>query len=153
MAISVVLDSNAVDHMVDFPDLSGRVVAAVHSGRVRLPYTHVSIDEIARIPDSKAQRRADILSWLTTFCVPVPTGGFVLDVSRLDIARLPDASGVIPYLQSDQGDHTLDALIGATALYEGACLLTYDKRLISRASSNGIEALTWDALLEKAEDA
>lgn len=66
----------------------------------------------------------------------VPTGGFVLDVSRLDMARLADASGVIPYLQSDRGDHTLDALIGATALYERAFLLTYDKRLASRAASN-----------------
>lgn len=152
MAITAVLDSNALDHVVDSAELNGRVAAAVQSGRVRLLYTHVSVDEIAKIPDAKQQRRADILSWLTTFCVPVPTGGFVLDVSRLDMARLADASGVIPYLQSDRGDHTLDALIGATALYEQAFLLTYDRRLASRALSNGIDVLTWEGLLVKAED-
>lgn len=74
MVITAVLDSNAVDHVVDSAELNGRVAAAVQSGRARLLYTHVSIDEIARIPDAKQQRRADILSWLTTFCVG-PDGG------------------------------------------------------------------------------
>ncbi len=149
MTLTVVLDSNAVDYIVDSPDLNGKVVAAVQAGRIRLLYSHITIDEIAKISDAKQQRRADLLSWLTTFCSCVPTGGFVLDVSRLDMARLAGATEVVPYLQSDRGDHTLDALIGATAHFEGANLLTYDRRLANRARAQGIDVNTWEDLLDE----
>jgi hypothetical protein len=112
MVVTAVLDSNAVDRILDSPDLNGRVATAVQSQGLRLLYSHITIDEIAKIPDVRQQRRTDLLSWVTTFCSPVPTGGFVLDRSRLGMARLGEANGVIPYLQSDKGDHTLDALIG-----------------------------------------
>jgi predicted nucleic acid-binding protein len=149
MVQRAVLDSNALDRVLDSPDLNVQVVAAVEADQVRLLYTHVTIDELAKIPDARMQRRADLLAWVTTFASPVPTGGFVLDVSRLDMGRIGDATGVIPYLQSAQGDHTLDALIGATAKYEAAYLLTYDKRLSNRAAAHGIAVCTWESLLEE----
>ena len=46
-----VLDSNAVDSLLDLPGAYEAVRAALDAGRVELLFTHVSIDELAAVPD------------------------------------------------------------------------------------------------------
>jgi predicted nucleic acid-binding protein len=145
MVLTAVLDTNAVDHLLDAPDLNLQVVSAVEGGKLRLLYTHVTVDEVARVPD--AARRAGLLSLLTAFAEAVPTGDFVVGTSRVGMARLSGENSPIDALRSPTGGHTFDALIAGTALYEGAQLVTYERRLTNRATAAGITVVTWPGLL------
>ena len=145
MTVVAVLDSNAVDALLDQPDLSDRVAAAVDAGVLRLLYTHVTVDELAQVPDDA--RRADLLSLLTAYAFAVPTGDFALGASRLGMARISGEDSPIDALRSSAGRHTLDALVAGTARQEGALLVTYERRLTNRARAAGITAVTWDVLL------
>jgi predicted nucleic acid-binding protein len=146
MVVTAVLDSNAVDPLLDSPDLNQRVVAAVGAENLRLLYTHVTVDEIAKVGDPV--RRADLLALLTAFAHPVPTSDFVVGVSRLDMARVSGEDSQIDAVRSPHGKHTNDALIACTARYESAYLVTYENRLTNRAQAVGVKVKKWDDLLD-----
>lgn len=76
----------------------------------------------------------------------VPTGACVADVSRLNFARLMEDVDAVEALRSGNIDHTRDALIAATAIFEKCALVTNDKRLAGQAR-RGIEVLTTSKLL------
>ena len=135
-----VLDSNAVDPLIDWPGAYEAVRAGLDAGRIELLFTHVNIDELAAVPD--LDRRARLLLVLVDIGRLVPTGASAFDVSRLNFARLYDDVDVIEALRSGNVDHTRDALIAATALFEGCALVTNEKRLAARARDRGIEVLT-----------
>jgi predicted nucleic acid-binding protein len=77
----------------------------------------------------------------------VPTGAAALDYSRLNFARLCDDVQVVEALRSGNTDHTRDALIAATAVFEGCALITNERRLTARARERSIEVLTTYDLL------
>jgi len=135
-----VLDSNAVDPLIDRPGAYEAVRAALDAGRVELLFTHVNIDELAAVPE--LDRRSRLLLTLIDIGRLVPTGAFALDVSRLNFARLDEDVDVIEALRSGNVDHTRDALIAATAIYEGCALVTNERRLTARARDRGIQVLT-----------
>jgi hypothetical protein len=85
----VVLDSNAVDPLIDLPGAYEAVQAAVDGGRLEVLYTHVTIEELAATRDP--DRRSSLLLAVSALGALVPTGAFALDVSRLGLARLSDA--------------------------------------------------------------
>jgi predicted nucleic acid-binding protein len=142
-----VLDSNAVDPLVDLPGAYEAVRAGLDAGEVELLFTHVNIDELAAVPDW--DRRSRLLLVLVDIGRLVPTGAFALDYSRLNFARRYEDVTVIEALRSGNIDHTRDALIAATAVFEACALVTNEKRLTARARDRGIEVLTtFDLLAE-----
>jgi hypothetical protein len=140
-----VLDSNAVDPLIDLPGAYEAVRAGVDAGRVELLFTHVNIDELAAVPD--LDRRARLLLVLAAVGRLVPTGAFAADFSRLSFARLSQDADVAEALRSGNVDHTRDALIAVTAVYEACALVTNERRLTARARDRGIEVLTTVDLL------
>jgi hypothetical protein len=140
-----VVDSNAIDPLIDLPGAYEAVRAAVDTGQLELLYTHVNIDELAATQDP--ERRSHLLLVLVDLGRLVPTGAFALDVSRLGFARLYDDVDVIEALRSGNVDHTRDALIAVTAIYEASALVTNEKRLTARARDRGIEVLSSRELL------
>jgi predicted nucleic acid-binding protein len=142
-----VLDSNALDVLLEAPDLHDRVTDVLERELLRLMYTHVTRDEVAAVPD--AARRTELLSLLTTIGELVPTGDFVVGYSRLGMARLSREDSAIDQLRSRRGDHVADALIAGTARFERGFLITYDRRLTNRATAVGIAVGTWEQLLNR----
>lgn len=143
----VVFDSNAIDPIADAPGALDALQSAVESGALVVLYTHVTTDELSAIPD--ADRRARLLLVMGALGRIVPTGDFILDVSRLDFARLGDASSAVAIenLRSNSAAHSRDALIASTARYEQCALVTNERRLAARARDEGIEVLTTASLL------
>jgi hypothetical protein len=142
----VVLDSNAVDPLIDLPGAYEAVQAAVDGGRLDVLYTHVTVDELAATRDP--DRRSRLLSTVRTLGRLVPTGAFALDVSRLGLARLSDDVEAVETLRSNNVAHTRDALIAVTAASENCALVTNEvRRLPARAREQGIEVITSAELL------
>lgn len=110
-------------------------------------FTHVNIDELAATPD--LDRRSQLLLVLVDLGRLVLTGARALDVSRHNFARLADDVDVLEALRSGNIDHTRDALIAATALFEGCALVTNERRLGNRARERGIEVLGTVELLSE----
>jgi predicted nucleic acid-binding protein len=131
------LDTNIYDKIADVPgalDLVNRLIAA---GKVRLFVTHIQEDELADAPAS----RRKVLG-----VVPrdvVPTYGFVLDHSRLDMARLGEAEPIEAVRGENWEKRTRDALIAVTAGHEGHTLVTEDADLRTRAGA-GLGVTVWD---------
>ena len=144
-----VLDSNAVDPLVDLPGAYEALRAALDAGRVELLFTHVNIDELAAVPD--LDRRSRLLLTLVDIGRLVPTGACALDVSRLNFAWLNDDVDVVEALRSGNVDHTRDALIAVTAVHEGCALVTNERRLTARARDRGVEVLTTLDLLAEVD--
>jgi predicted nucleic acid-binding protein len=61
--------------------------------------------------------------------VVAQTYGFVLDVSKMGLARFGE-SELRESVRSPEGNHTEDALLATTAKYEDAVLVTEDRRLV-----------------------
>jgi hypothetical protein len=103
-----VLDSNAIDPLIDLVGAYETLRAAVDDGRLRLLFTHVNIDELAVVSD--AERRSRLLLAMVDLGQLVPTGACVADVSRCDFARLVEDVDAVEALRSGNIDHTRDAL-------------------------------------------
>ncbi len=140
-----VVDSNAMDPLMDLPGAYEAVRAAVDTGELKILFTHVTVEELAAIPDY--ERRCRLLIFLIAVGRMVPTGAFILGASRLDFGRLCDDTESIGVLTGQSAIHVRDALIGATALVDGCVLVTYDSRLTARARELDIEVLTTAELL------
>lgn len=133
-----VLDCNAVDAIADEEGLYPRVLEAVEAGRLRLLWTHVTVDELAVIPDE--ERRARLLTIAASLAVLVPTGSAVWDFSRLDFSRWgsdDDTDGLEAFRQGRLKD-TRDALVSSTARYEQAAVCTRDKGMTAKAIAGGL---------------
>lgn len=101
------------DLIVEDAEFIAVVSRWTEAGRLEILTTHVQEDELSRIPDPQ---KAGAVAGITR--TVVPTGGFVLNFSRLDMGRLA-APGLIEALRGIGNTHTADALIAATARYEG----------------------------------
>jgi predicted nucleic acid-binding protein len=72
--------------------------------------------------------------------------GFVLDVSRLDLACLDGSdAGIIEYEQIQKGNpkHTEDALIALTAHREATVLVTEDNNLTKKIKATKTSLTLW----------
>ena len=135
------IDSMIFDKIIDEPTAAELVRRLATSGVLVLLATHVQIDEVARTSDEDRRNRL-----LAVPVESVPTYGVVLGISRLGQARLSE-SEPLETLRGDNLDHTEDALIAATAQYEGVTLVTEDRTLTSRAGNQGIPVCNWQAFL------
>lgn len=141
----VVVDSNAMDPLMDLLGAYEAVRAAVDQDDLEIMFTHVTVEELAAIPDY--ERRCRLLIFLIDLGRLVPTGAFILGASRLDFGCLGDDEESVQVLIGQGQAHLRDALIGATALMDDCALVTYDSRLTARARDRGVEVLTTDELL------
>jgi hypothetical protein len=146
------LDSNVFDHLLKDAQVCGLLEELVDSGRVTLLSTHVQRDELAAKTDD-LEKRAALLECHDRLTRSVPTGAFVLDVSRFDAARFGPAVGeaafddVLRTPRAGRRDgmpgHTNDALITDTALAEDAILVSSEEisgaggRILRRAKESG----------------
>jgi predicted nucleic acid-binding protein len=116
------IDSDVFDSIVDEPGMLHRVRDLVEAERLELIAASVSRRQIARAP---TPRRALLESVPVTW---VGTAGFALDYSRLDVDRL-GPSQPIDAIRKGRSKELEDALIAATALFDGVPLISEDKRL------------------------
>jgi predicted nucleic acid-binding protein len=143
----VVLDSNVIDPIADRPGAYEAIRAAVDAARLEVLFTHITVEELAGIPDP--ERRSLLLLVLIDLGHLIPTGAAVVGFSRLDFCRLNDDTEALDAFRSGNIDHTRDALIAATAQFEQCALVTNDKRLTGRARERGVEVLTVFDLLSE----
>src|SRR5687768_17482011 len=110
--LTVMLDSNAIDALALDDHVLARVERAVLDGTLVLVVTHLQYDELNRTPDDDRRRRLLRLTLRGTH-----TAGFVLDVSRLDMAALASEAEHAIYEDVTKGNvkHAEDALILLTA--------------------------------------
>lgn len=139
----VVFDSNAVDPFADVPGAFDTAREAVETGQLDIRFTHVTIDELAEVPD--LERRQRLLNLLVAVGRYTDTGIFIVGVSRLDFGRLGEPSGEA--LASANVRHARDTLIASTSLMDGHALVTHDKRLGGRARKADVEVITTLELL------
>ncbi|HEX8031138.1 MAG TPA: hypothetical protein VF491_21870 [Vicinamibacterales bacterium] len=155
--------------------LDGVIPAATLVGRVTAFATHIQRDEINNTRNPV--RRVELLQvFQDVIHSQVATGSFVLDVSRLDEARLsggpivPTASavyGVSEYggacysdgslydalkakldaLNDGKPNNVQDVLIAETAIIEGHVLITDDVHLAAVTRGSGGQCQTVDELL------
>ncbi len=139
-----VIDGNSVDYFRIVPKAFEFLQAARDDARIDLLFTHDVVEEILADPDAE-QRVTNILH-LLSYARMVRSGIFVVGYSRLDMARLGDALSFEDLRAHDNGlgkkNNTRDAIIAATAMYEGCPVVSNDERLRARANRNGVEAIT-----------
>lgn len=145
----VVFDSNAVDPLADRTGAFEVVEAAVQRGALEVLYTHVTIDELVEIPD--LDRRATLVLLLAAVGRLVPTGTAAVGFSRANFCRVgaEEDEDVMTALRSGNIEHTRDALIASTAIYENCALVTNEHRLTNRSRERGIEVLSSNDLFKE----
>ena len=159
-------DTNVFNRILD-----GVVSIDALSGRVNAHATHVQRDEIGRTKDPARRQSLEAVFGSVTGAA-VPTASLVLDVSRLDEARLggssvvPTSSAVwgvskwgeakwtaddnlfvpmkadLDALNGGKKNNTEDALIAETAIKDGYVLVTDDGDLATVAKKYRGECLT-----------
>jgi len=135
------LDSNVYDRLVETPERQRMAIEAHDLGRIELLITHVQVDELMQ----DAGKRGRTLAIPATI---TETYGFVLDVSRLGLARFGEPEE-LDRIDSAGRKHRKDALLAVTARHEGAVLVTDDRRLQNFASRDGIEVWNSDRFVNE----
>lgn len=104
--------------------------------------THIQVDEINETKDQERRARL-LLVQASLRCDLLPTHSFVLDVSRLDHARLGDGQlfgsirAELDTLNRNKKNNTRDALIAEAAVANGYTLLTADEDLKLATEKHG----------------
>jgi rRNA-processing protein FCF1 len=146
MVRRVLLDSNALDLLLTQVGAFEALEQAVGSAELEVYFTHITIDEVAAIPE--VEKRQWLLNLLVFLGRPILTSGGVVEFSRLNFCRvMADDDDTFEPLRSGSIKHSRDALIAHTALNEGCALVTNEKRLAARAREQGVEVLTTAELL------
>lgn len=136
------LDSNVFDRIVESDESLARVQRFVAAGMIEIVVTHVQEDELAQISDETKRAR---IAQVPRSCVP--TSHFVLDFSRLGMARLGESPALDILRDGNWTKYTKDGLIAATAELEGITLVTEERRLANRAREDlGMDVWDWARL-------
>jgi hypothetical protein len=130
------LDTMVFDLIVADAAFAEAVRGAVHNASITIVTTHIQEDQIAAMP---AGEKRDAVERIPRRVVP--TTGFALDVSRLDMARLADdeTSAAIERIGRRKLRDVQDALIAATTPDEADALVTEDQTLRKRIRREGLE--------------
>jgi predicted nucleic acid-binding protein len=147
--LRIMLDSNIFDRLMDADvevDVTGALRRAVEAGAVTLLVTHIQVDEILDVSEDE-DRRNLIHTLMRAGIREIPTMGLYLDKSRLGHARLADEE-TYERINAYVGDNRAeldDALIAATAAFEGAVLVTEDRGFRARYQRHFPGLDVWDA--------
>jgi predicted nucleic acid-binding protein len=138
-----VVDTSLINKLVD-----GAIAAEELPNDGVFVATHVQIDEINRTKNP--ERRTKLLEKFSeTIGEVLPTESFILDVSRLDEARLSDGVAYESIMEKldarnkRKPNNSEDALIAEVAMKNGYVLLTADFDLYQVAYSLGIGIIYW----------
>jgi predicted nucleic acid-binding protein len=144
----VVLDSNAVDPLIDLRGAEDFIRSAVEQGQVELLSTHVTLEELSAISDQV--RRERLVGLITDLGQHVSTGATVLGNWKLGQDRLTSEAGgkLVKAVQAGNVEkHTRDALYAATAQAENCDLVTNDRALANKAGAQGVHVISTDDFL------
>ena len=145
------LDTNVFDQIIESEDSLARVERLAARGLIEIVVTHVQEDELAEIQDEPKRARIARVPR-----VQEPTSDFIIGVSRLGMARLGTGVHLEPLRASNPRKYTNDALIAATAIWDGVTLVSEERRLRNRVRDEyGLEVWDWarlDARLRSLDD-
>jgi predicted nucleic acid-binding protein len=116
--------------------------------------SHIQFDELNKTKN--AERKAKLLEKFAELINEVlPTESFVLDISRLDEARLGDGVSYhkikeeLDARNKSKPNNSHDALIAEVAMRNGYTLLTTDFDLYQTAYNQGIGVMYWTTTSRK----
>lgn len=141
----VMLDSNAFDVLALDDVVRANIERHVSDGIVELVITHIQADELNKTPDDDLRRRLLRLTVVATY-----TAGFVIGLSRLDMAALMTEEEVGIYNAVVAGNPTKnaeDAVILLTARHDGLPVVTNERRLPNQCRLHGVRAWNTDEFL------
>lgn len=127
MAKRFLLDGNIIDKFLENPNLLALVHAAQDRGLIELISTHVEFDELEAAKTKKPEKGELLVSTHVELeATSVDTDGFVLGISRLDMATFMSEEGDAIYAQltANNPNHAEDALLILTAKREGAAFVS-----------------------------
>jgi len=107
--------------------------------------THIQVDQASRCKDEEKRAKL-MISLFSLKPIIIGTESFVLDTSRLGLAKLGDAK-TLENLRQDNNKHTEDSLIGESAINNKILLVTNDKTLRSRVTSNGGKVMSLEEFI------
>jgi predicted nucleic acid-binding protein len=134
------IDSNIFDKIVDEPGAFALVTRLVGRGAIELLVTHVQIDQIAATPNEGWWKK---LLRVVPLCRVVPTHGSIYGISKYGKARYTSEPVGRDIAAIQRRDKVKDALIGATAKWDGATLVTEDDDFAQDATGQGVAVLKW----------
>jgi predicted nucleic acid-binding protein len=136
------LDTNVFDRIVEADESLERVQRLVAAGLIEIVVTHVQDDELAEIPDEgKRERIARVPR------VQEPTSEFIVGYSRIGMARIGTGASLEPLRAGNWNKYTKDALIAATAAWDGVTLVSEERRLRNRVREElGLDPWDWARL-------
>lgn len=146
----IVIDGNIVDDLYAYPGAFQAAKRAVKEGRVELLVDQIVIDQIARTSDPVKRER--MLTYVADLCTYVSQGSSAFGLGRFGYGPFGGAAPAQqPVVEAVRGNATntgtiYDSIIAATAHREHAALATHDRRLRTRAATEGVETLTPEQL-------
>lgn len=147
---SYMFDTNIFNRILD-----GLVEITKFHKNARFYATHVQLDELRAT--SNAKRRGELITVFEEIAGnnKIPTESFVLDVSRLDEAKLEDdendlyskIKAKLDRLNKNKPNNIQDALIAETAIKNHITLVTEDSDLLTITSSFGGKCASINGML------
>ena len=142
LMVKYMIDSNIWDSVFTKFEVQLLLETLVARDKIRLFGTSIQDMEISAAPE--ATKLQDLIEKLQL--QKVPSSGFILDFSRLDVDRFgPESSRWV----DEHGKNHRDQVIGQTAEKIGATLVTNDKRLRKRAQSLEYPTRDFEEFLEE----
>ena len=132
----IMFDTNVFDEI-----LEGNLDLKLIKDSIKVDYeyfiTHIQIEELSNIPDSKKEKRRILAIFLNDIRPRlIPTESTVLGHSRFGLAKLGNADFYKLILNQNK-DNVKDALIGETAIKQEITLITEDEELKSKVENLG----------------
>ena len=128
----IMLDTMGYDKLLNARETYDRLLKLQSERKIELLTTHIQRDELSAIVDIGKRMR---LEAIFVHARVIETRGFVLDVSRLGLARFGDDEdhALIQHIRGKAWKRkSNDALIAATAAKEADIFVTEDKPLARR---------------------
>ncbi len=134
------LDTMILDKIVEDDQLFDQVQRLSDESKLALIVTSVTERQVE--PITEEPKRSRIASVPHTV---IGTAGFILDYSQLDVDRLGPEEP-IEAIRKGRQKETADALIAATAEWDGLMLVTEDARLRRALERRGTRVCGWEQL-------
>ena len=148
--LKFILDSNIFDEIVAGNLKIDDLAMFKNKENTEFYVTHIQVDEINKCSDT--EKRAKLFLFMTKISpIIVPTESAVFGISRIGEAKFSNGD-LLEKLRKGNIKHTKDALIGETAIKEKLILITNDRTLRKRVSSNGGKAFNLEEFKKMLSD-
>lgn len=127
----LMLDTNALNYIGNITTFFEKVISSVKSGEITLYITHIQLDEINAIPDSEAELRLRLQSFIQDYCKRIPTTGVICGISACGESGFSNGKD-INAITKNSPKMIYDALITATANSGSDYFVTDDGKLRKR---------------------